>query len=437
MNEVRTKQSELIHRLNIKGNFSEFPDPESDLGSSESEEEDEYCEGGYYQVQIGESLHNGRYIILQKLGWGHFSTVWLVFDILKTKHCAIKIHKSDPKYTEAARDEIKLLQALRTDGKCKDTVVQLLDYFEQQGPHGWHICLTFELLSKSLLSLFKRFNYNGIPVSMIRILARQILESLEYIHVHCGIMHTDLKPENVLFVPCEAEMITLQQDASRSAEELQLEEVKGAKLHTLSLGHIYRPIPELAFASGQVKLADFGNACWIDKYFTDDIQTRQYRAPEVILGCGYDSKADIWSLACLLFEMMTGDFMFEPHSGKNFDRDEDHLGLMIELLGPIPVHVLKKGEYTSIFFDESGELRQIRKLNFWSLRSVLLEKYKFEADEADMISGFLLPMLHYDADERASASELLKHSFLVGDEQNGNIKEPKQHKIFGTQCQNI
>lgn len=435
MDNDLSDETELLQRLNIKGNFSEFPDPESDLDSSESEGGDEYCKGGYYPVQIGETFNNGRYILLQKMGWGHFSTVWLAFDVLKTRHCAIKVHKSDPRYTEAAHHEIKLLQALKTETtKSGGTVVELLDYFEQNGPNGQHICLIFEVLSQSLLSLFKRFNYNGIPVAMIKVIAKQILEGLNHIHINCGIIHTDLKPENVLFVPCEAEMETLQQNAVRAAAELQQEKVKrneGVESYGLSLGSIYRPNPELAFASGIVKLVDFGNACWVDKYFTDDIQTRQYRAPEVILGCGYNTKVDMWSMACMLFEMITGDFLFDPHSGNNYDRDEDHLGLMIELLGPIPSHVLEKGSYTHEFFDSNGELRHIRRLNFWSLRSVLLEKYKFAADEADMISSFLSPMLRYDSQERASAGEQLKHKFLIGVDGTRNVGEA-EHKTAST-----
>jgi serine/threonine-protein kinase SRPK3 len=54
------------------------------------------------------------------------------------------------------------------------------------------------------------------------------------------------------------------------------------------------------------KIVDFGNACWRSRHFTDDIQTRQYRSPEVIVGQGYDTSTDLWSLACMLFELATG-----------------------------------------------------------------------------------------------------------------------------------
>ena len=68
-----------------------------------------------------------------------------------------------------------------------------------------------------------------------------------------------------------------------------------------------------------------GNACWKHHHFSQEIQTRQYRSPEVIIGVHYNETADIWSFACTIFEMLTGDFLFEPKKGPNFGKDDDHL----------------------------------------------------------------------------------------------------------------
>ena len=72
----------------------------------------------------------------------------------------------------------------------------------------------------------------------------------------------------------------------------------------------------------QVKIADLGNACWVDHHFTNDIQTRQYRSPEVILGAKYDTSADIWSLGTMTFELLTGDYLFDPKTGKKYSKDD-------------------------------------------------------------------------------------------------------------------
>lgn len=399
-----------------KGAALDFPEQDPEYETSEPECEEDYRVGGYHPVQIGETFNKGRYRVLQKLGWGHFSTVWLSFDFKRKQQCALKVQKADPHYAEAARDEIKLLKSLKQDGKkMEETVVELLDHFEHEGPHGRHVCLAFEVLSKSLLSLIKRFNYHGVPLPLIRLISRQILEGLDFIHETCGIIHTDLKPENVLFAQHDHEKKILREEARRAAKEIEVlrKANKGdSKLDYTAIGSVYRPNPDLAFSSGQVKLVDFGNACWVDNHFTDDIQTRQYRAPEVILGHGYDTKADVWSLACLIFELATGDFLFDPHSGEDYDRDEDHLALIMELLGPVPSHMRKNATYEKDFFDECGDLLHISKLNFWSLRDVLREKYKFPADDAEELTSFLLPMLYIDPVKRASARQQLKHPFF-------------------------
>ena len=98
-----------------------------------------------------------------------------------------------------------------------------------------------------------------------------------------------------------------------------------------------------------VKIVDFGNACWVDKHFTDDIQTTQYRAPEVIIRSRYNCACDVWSVACILFELATGDQLFHPKSGKGFTKDDDHLALITELLGQWPRDFAIGGETVSLF----------------------------------------------------------------------------------------
>jgi serine/threonine-protein kinase SRPK3 len=83
-----------------------------------------------------------------------------------------------------------------------------------------------------------------------------------------------------------------------------------------------------------VKLCDMGNACYLTNHYSDIIQTREYRSPEVILGGEYNETADIWSLACMIFELVTGDYLFDPKKGKTYRKNDDHLALITELIGP-------------------------------------------------------------------------------------------------------
>lgn len=66
------------------------------------------------------------------------------------------------------------------------------------GPNGKHFVMVFEILGVNLLEIMKRYDYKGIPIPLVRIIAKQILMGLDYLHRICKIIHTDLKPENVI-----------------------------------------------------------------------------------------------------------------------------------------------------------------------------------------------------------------------------------------------
>lgn len=146
-----------------------------------------------------------------------------------------------------------------------------------------------------------------------------------------------------------------------------------------------------------------GNGCWTYHHFTPEIQTRQYRSPEVIIGADYNTSADIWSFACTIFEMVTGDFLFEPRKGSNYDKDDDHLAQMMELLGRMPKNLAMSGKHSKKYFDSRGNLRRIKDLRFWPVKKVLTDKYMIRDDEAQAFSDFLIPMLGWHHDGRATA----------------------------------
>lgn len=362
-----TSQSEDIVSEESSSELSEYEDPE------------DYRRGGYHPVQLGDRLCNQRYIVVKQLGWGHFSTVWLCYDQQKKIIAAVKIQKSESHYTAAAKDEIKLLSRIsERDPNQEQPVLHLLDHFEVHGPNGKHVCLAFEVLDRSLLSLIRRYEHKGAPLPLVKKLSRQLLQALAYIHDKCGIIHTDIKPENVLFVPPPEKYQKLQEKAiafvSQEREMITSLKSSASELENLSRNQkkrhrhkdkmrIRKARQEIAlnttdkktdrtctterskvyekdeiFQHAHVKLADFGNACWQEKHFSEDIQTRQYRSPEVLIGYGYDVSADIWSAACVIFELITGDYLFDPQSGKRYSRDEGKRS-NIDMLKELSSHV--------------------------------------------------------------------------------------------------
>lgn len=159
-------------------------------------------------------------------------------------------------------------------------------------------------------------------------------------------------------------------------------------------------------------IVDLGNACWTHRHFSEDIQTRQYRAPEVLIGSKYDTSADIWSLGCMTFELLTGDLLFDPRAGEDYDRDEDHLAMFQELLGKMPKRIALEGKFAKQFFDKRGNLKHIKQLKFWPIQDVLTEKYHFPANEAKDIANFMTPLLDFDPKSRSTALEALQSDWL-------------------------
>ncbi|KAG0214953.1 serine/threonine protein kinase, CMGC group [Mortierella sp. GBA30] len=467
------------------------------LHSDEEEDMEDYKKGGYHYIAVGDVFHQGRYLILRKLGWGHFSTVWLARDTVKNRHVALKVVKSAPHYTETALDEIKLLERVvhaNPDASGRKYVVELLDHFMHEGPNGSHVCMVFEVLGENLLSLIKRYRHRGIPMHLVQQIIYQVLMGLDYMHRECGIIHTDLKPENVLVCVEDVEQVVrgLIGDVDYSSPESFIRshnrssEAKiigskplthGARTSTNdSSDHVVsapssdstvisspkaghqvqehdsgemdagldsgtkKPSPKLerttsdsrATKSGKaastpshrssqedltsstitVKIADLGNACWEDHHFTNDIQTRQYRSPEVILGARWGPSTDVWSVACMTFELITSDYLFDPQSGPSFSKNDDHMAQIIELMGRFPKRLALNGKYSHELFNRRGELRHIQKLRMWPLAAVLREKYMMPSSEADVLADFLESMLQLDPMQRATAGKMTHHRWL-------------------------
>ncbi|XP_034442344.1 SRSF protein kinase 2-like isoform X1 [Hippoglossus hippoglossus] len=539
------------------------PEP---LVSDEEQEENpaDYGIGGYYLVEI-EEIFVGRYQVVRKLGWGHFSTVWLCWDMEKGHFVALKVVKSAQIYTETALDEIKLLKCVR-DSDPKDPkrerIVHLIDDFRISGANGEHVCMVLEVLGHQLLRWIIKSNYTGLPLPCVKSILRQVLQGLDYLHTKCKIIHTDIKPENILLRVDEVYIQKLasntklwqlpvssaissspvngglrekkslsnffgkltgvfhtlgewsnkvsrspinrltRKDRSRRGQENQSDLKQKDKPHltftdvtppsstysstcqtqlsgpnltlrrrTLLLedGLDLAPFsnrdsicswPDLkrdAPVSGSrsallhqtadkeppppsssspcgfsdsdtlpldllkpqnadkilIKIADLGNACWVRKHFTEDIQTCQYRSVEVLIGAEYDTPADIWSTACMAFELVTGDYLFDPQSGATFSREEDHIAHIIELLGPLPSQFALSGRNSKQYFNRKGQLRHISKLKSWSLFEILQDKYEWPQEEAVNFSSFLLTMLELLPEKRATAAQCLKHPWII------------------------
>ena len=249
-----------------------------------------------YRVVLGDQIAY-RYEVLGTLGKGSFGQVLRCIDHKRNEVIALKLIRNKRRFHQQGAIEIKVLETLR-DHDLEDAmgVVRIKNFFRFRK----HICIVFELLSLNLYEFLQSNHFQGLSLGLVRRFAVQLLITMNFVKEN-GVIHCDLKPENIL----------LKQPTK----------------------------------SG-IKVIDFGSACFEDSRVYTYIQSRFYRAPEIILGIPYTTAIDIWSFGCILAELYYGYPLFPGESEK------EQLMCIMELFRVPPVHVLKQSTRIKLFFDE-------------------------------------------------------------------------------------
>lgn len=239
-------------------------------------------EHGHYTYQIGE-LFAGRYTIMKLLGQGTYGKVFQVWDNRQREYCALKVIKAIPKYREASKIELRVLAMLnRCDPESNYNCVKMRGCFDFRN----HVCIVTNLHDVSIYDFLKSNKFVPFPGSQVVSFARQIFKSVAYVH-SLGLVHTDLKPENMLLTSSESIQGKYKRPRARA------------------------PDSRLELVNTDITLIDFGSSVFHDEYHSSVVSTRHYRAPEVVLGLEWSYPCDLWSIACLLVELCTGRVLFE------------------------------------------------------------------------------------------------------------------------------
>jgi len=316
------------------------------------------------------------------LGEGTFGKVVKCEDTQKSKTLAIKIIKNVKKYRDAAKLEINVLSKLaKYDPKGEYLCVVMYDYFDYHG----HMCIAFELLGKSVFDFLKDNNYYPYPLEHVRQISYELCLSVSFLHAY-RLTHTDLKPENILFYNSDYYKEFLpDQDRQQSRKVRVLKD------------------PE-------IRLIDFGSTTFDHEHHSTIVQTRHYRAPEVVMELGWNQSCDVWSVGCIIFELAMGFMMFDTHSSI------EHLAMMERILGPLPTKMCEKSKLKYFskgklkWDEESSSGRHVRKKCKLLHKNIPREK----RDDQDWLDMFQLisQMLRYDPNKRLSLKEAMDQPFL-------------------------
>lgn len=255
-------------------------------------------ENGSY-IHIPHDHVSYRYEVLKVIGKGSFGQVVKAYDHKDNVHVALKMVRNEKRFHRQAQEEIRILEHLKKQDKDNTmNIVHMLEHFTFRN----HICITFELLSMNLYELIKKNKFQGFSLQLVRKFAHSILQCLDALFKN-RIIHCDLKPENILL-----------KQQGRSG----------------------------------IKVIDFGSSCYEHQRIYTYIQSRFYRAPEVILGAKYGMPIDMWSLGCILAELLTGYPMFPGED------EGDQLACIIELLGMPPQKLLDNSKRARNFISSKG-----------------------------------------------------------------------------------
>ncbi|PAA85267.1 hypothetical protein BOX15_Mlig023518g3, partial [Macrostomum lignano] len=249
-----------------------------------------------YVVRPGEIWYD-RYEVASLIGRGSFGQVVKALDIEERQWVAVKVIKNKKAFLSQAQVEVRLLELMSQQPDYANFIVSLRRHFMFRK----HLFLVFELLSYNLYDLLRNTNFRGVSLGLTRKFGQQLCAALDFLaRPELQIIHSDLKPENILLV-----------NPKRSA----------------------------------IRIIDFGSSCQLHTRIYQYIQSRFYRSPEVLLGMEYGLPIDMWSLACILVEMHTGEPLFAGHN------EFDQMMRLTETLGLPPSSLLDQGRKSERFFE--------------------------------------------------------------------------------------
>lgn len=279
---------------------------------------------GHYII-VPDDLIYRRYRTVRLLGQGTFGKVVEAIDTQTNNRVAIKIIRAIPKYRDASKIEVRVLQKLKErDPLNRNKCIHLLHWFD----HRNHICIVSELLGMCVYDFLKENDFAPFPRHHIQDFARQLLGSVAFLH-DLRLIHTDLKPENILLVHNDYKVVHIAVPGKRNAP------TKAKKI----------------LHSTDIRLIDFGSATFEQEYHSTVVSTRHYRAPEIILGLGWSFPCDAYSLGCILVEFYTGVALYQTHDNL------EHLAMMEMVMGKMQERFARAGARSKPeFFKEGAKL---------------------------------------------------------------------------------
>uniref|UniRef100_A0A3B5Q384 Protein kinase domain-containing protein n=1 Tax=Xiphophorus maculatus TaxID=8083 RepID=A0A3B5Q384_XIPMA len=344
------------------------------------------------EEEVKLNLKLEKYVVLQGklsvyhtegfLGEGSYGTVVKCTKLDNEELVAVKVLRKD--CFKEGKKEAKILRKILQLDPEKNNLLKFIESFKYKG----YLCLAFEILDVSVFDFIKSRGFVPLSLSEIRVIAQQLLVALNALK-SAGLVHADIKPDNIMFV-----------------------------------NHRSQPL--------KVKLIDFGLAVKVSKlWFVGTVQAIGYRAPEVILGLKMDESVDMWSLGCSLAYMYLGYNLYPTHCVYEVIR------AIVHIHGQPPDDVLNTpAEYTNTRPRPMNPMEREDSLGFISLlKQMLLVDPEVRITPGDALSHRFITMNNFSGERNdscgASASKMVTdgkiHEFAV----NHYVTSSEESKASG------
>ncbi|KAJ5800387.1 uncharacterized protein N7518_002455 [Penicillium psychrosexuale] len=388
-------------------------------------------------IQQDRARLGNNYQLLAKIGWGTSSTVWLARDITRyrwqsERTVALKISNSCD-----AKSAIDLLGIEETVAQKNPSHLgyhitrSCLESFELKTSDKPHLYLIYEAMREPMSMFQKRFKNRIIPLPIVKAYIQLLLIRLQYLHAECRIVHT------------EAILRFIQEQVTKLPIYYKTNPITN---HTIYQSyHGFGAIDVEDVGNILPRITDFGSVWQFvvnpetksqnEAVLTYPIQPNYYRAPEVVLGYGWDFSADIWNFGVLVWNIIEGTELFTQVEDANGRYDaKSHLAEMIALLGPPPKGVIERADHMSQvdyptpirieagklsknarelfggpYFDEEGKFLHEELIPSRKLKDTILS---LDDSERELFLSFARDMLTWIPSERKTARELIEHPFL-------------------------
>lgn len=331
----------------------------------------DYCPGGHHPVHLGDVFHE-RYKVINKLGAGAYSIVWIVEDLHSGRFASLKIVRASALATSHERDVIRHLKRSQEgtyrNSPGREFVMEILDDFLLHGPNGVHLCIVTELLGPPIQQdpwvweeLFPG-HIEEFPAIHAKKLCVQVARGLAYLH-QCNIVHGDLNCGNMVLRIPGVERWTRRdiekyfgQPDKQLPRDNQWNVIQSTSPNVPKYG-VVPPDPDLllnlcieSIENFNIKLCDFGEAfIWDGR--PKDIKSHMpldLAAPEVLLRAPLTPSIDVWALACVMFLFLDNCSLFPG------DLRDHKLRSIVSSLGKLPDCLWTRWEERREYFDEDA-----------------------------------------------------------------------------------